>query len=81
MGVRPATEDGMQAGRHPQAIATKVLPPRGVGLIVVVSVGRANGLGSFQPKEARARPMGAGGGVVGAIVEFRSLAERQRNNA
>ena len=23
----------MQAGRHPQAIATKVLPPRGVGLI------------------------------------------------
>ena len=23
----------MQAGKHPQAIATKVLPPRGVGLI------------------------------------------------
>ena len=33
VGVRPATEDGMQASRHPQAIATKVLPPRGVGLI------------------------------------------------
>jgi LuxR family maltose regulon positive regulatory protein len=33
VGVRPATEDGMQAGRHPQAIATKVLPPRGAGLI------------------------------------------------
>ena len=29
----PATEDGMQAGKHPQAIATKVLPPRCVGLI------------------------------------------------
>jgi LuxR family transcriptional regulator, maltose regulon positive regulatory protein len=29
----PATEDGMQAGKHPQAIATKVLPPRCAGLI------------------------------------------------
>jgi hypothetical protein len=33
VAVRPATEDGMQAGKHSQAIATKVLPPRGVGLI------------------------------------------------
>jgi hypothetical protein len=29
----PATEDGMQAGKHPQAIATKVLVPRCVGLM------------------------------------------------
>jgi LuxR family maltose regulon positive regulatory protein len=28
-----ASEDGMQAGKHPQPIATKVLPPRCAGLI------------------------------------------------
>ncbi len=33
MAVRPGTEDRMQAGRHPPTIATKLLPPRCVGLI------------------------------------------------
>jgi ATP/maltotriose-dependent transcriptional regulator MalT len=33
LSERPATEGGMQAGKHPQTIATKLLPPRCVGLI------------------------------------------------
>src|SRR6266536_4899773 len=33
MAVRRATEDRMQAAKHPQTIATKLLPPRSVGLI------------------------------------------------
>jgi LuxR family maltose regulon positive regulatory protein len=33
MGEWPATKDRVRAGEHPQTIATKVLPPRCVGLI------------------------------------------------
>jgi ATP/maltotriose-dependent transcriptional regulator MalT len=33
MGERPATKGRVRAGKHPQTLATKVLPPRCVGLI------------------------------------------------
>src|SRR5882724_3485472 len=33
MAVRPGTKDRMQADKHPPTIATKLLPPRCVGLV------------------------------------------------
>jgi hypothetical protein len=33
MGERPATKDRARADKHPQTLATKVLPPRCVGLV------------------------------------------------